>query len=616
MICCGPGAHALTSYLAIGLPVSTTSSIDERSRATAGLLPWMSGDHCLDSNESNAQVSHMYAYKDSAGVVEWSNWSATSGASSSDAGSNPGSMPASGFRLPTSDFRLSTFDDLMTGGGLLFAARKVFDSIYLLLSTTTSSSAGGFAVTKMAKSEESHAECGSGLSGALFMGHCGSKPLLRGVTADQTIAAWAWDMLSPSVEHPSRVSLYSRFSMIAYASLFGRGEMPIYMMILAAILPGGEAVCIHCKDTIQGCTGGNGCPAFRDWTANSEIFDQKTLGTTPKVTFALTPELLAYFTRPICEAVVGLACAPAVGTEIDFDSAAYSKSKAVVQAATYGHCSIGEALNVLSSRLEDATEAVDISKLKGALDSLRLVKDSVVSSATGTFMFIWTKISTVIAKRDSGVTRIELNSDKGTAQALTATLTRPTTESGYFEMLHYFIMVIVGLGIASYMTVSRFCDDIAWGALRMGESWQVSFELMCVYLKELDCDVTRKLTMGSIYRRGGQDTFLAEARRSAAAFFRPLAGKARGVGPDDDESTTKSIKPNGKFNSSAKRCCPDFNMGKPCRQLDKDGACKLNHRCNQFVSDKGKGGVCFGDHARCNGCSYDASKKLSKPATE
>jgi hypothetical protein len=50
--------------------------------------------------------------------------------------------------------------------------------------------------------------------------------------------------------------------------------------------------------------------------------------------------------------------------------------------------------------------------------------------------------------------------------------------------------------------------------------------------------------MGNVFRRGGQDTLLSEARRNAAAFFR--AGGANlqlGGAPIDTSKDTKTIKP-------------------------------------------------------------------------
>jgi hypothetical protein len=381
-----------------------------------------------------------------------------------------------------------------------------------------------------------------------------------------------------------------------------------------------EAVCIHCKNTIHGCTGGDACPAFKAWNTNTAIFKDKALGSTPNVGYSMVSELAAHFTRPVVEAIVGLACGPEMGAEVDFETATYRKSSAVVQAAVYGHCSAAEAMAVLARRVDDATDATEIAKIKAAMDSLRLQTESVVSSATGYLTFIWAKVSTVIEKRGSGVAKIELNSERSKALSLTATLARPSSYFGFYDMLHYFTMVIVGLGIASYFIATKFVDDVALTSIRMGETWQVAFELVGLYCRDIDRDPTRTLHIGNVYQRGNQDTLLTEARRNAAAFFRPLGGNPRDERPPTDDKSGKggdkqAIKPNGKFDTDAKTCCVDFNMGRPCKRLKPDGTCMHNHRCNQFVSDKGPRGVCFGTHARCNGCDYDESKKLTKPAT-
>ena len=173
-------------------------------------------------------------------------------------------------------------------------------------------------------------------------------------------------------------------------------------------------------------------------------------------------------------------------------------------------------------------------------------------------------------------------------------------------------MAVIGLGLASAVVIMKFTDDVIYATIRMKETWKCAFELTMLYLREIDMDVTGRLSLANVFRRGGQDTLLAEARRNAGAFFRTLGGNPRG----EDPPTKTDVKPSGEFNKTSDKCCQDFNMGRPCKRLDASGKCLFNHKCNQFVSDKGPKGVCFGDHARCNGCDYDASKKLSKPATQ
>jgi hypothetical protein len=371
-------------------------------------------------------------------------------------------------------------------------------------------------------------------------------------------------------------------------------------------IPGVSAVgCVHCRDTITGCTGGEACPLVADLATNVAIFTESKLGQTPRVSHLLTPELCAHFTRPICEAVVGLACAPAVGTEIDFTESSYSTCQAVVQAAIYGHCSVAEAATVLGSRMEAATSEVEVAKVQGAMDSLKIVGDRLIGSTQGVLAYLWAKVSNVVMKRDSGTVKLITGSQKTSSSDLTATLTRPANVEAFFEMVHYFMMILVCFGLASSSIVSRFIDDVVWGTIRMKETWQCAHELLLLYLKEIDIDSTRTMHLGNVFRRGGQDTLLSEARRNMAAFFRPVGGN-----PSDE----KVIKFNGKFDAKSEKPCVDFNLGRPCKRLKSDGTCVFNHKCNQFVSDKGTAGVCFGEHARSKGCTYDNDKKVNKPA--
>ena len=392
-------------------------------------------------------------------------------------------------------------------------------------------------------------------------------------------------------------------------SVFGLKLKPSWVMLLLTTnLRSAAAVCTHCKDSIVGCAGGDDCPLFKDLTANALIFQANRLGSTPKLSHLLPPEVGLHFSRPVCEAIVGIACAPAAGYEVDFDDAAYTTTQAVVQAATYGHCSIGEAACELNKRLEAATTAVAVDKIKGAIDSLKMAGDCVASTTQGVMAFVWAKASNIVPKRVAGVVKIVTTSSKNRASELSATLTRPATELGFFELIHLFQMVVIGLGLYSAVLVMRFLDDVVFLALRMGEKWQVSFELLTLYLREVDLDTTGLVTIANVFRRGGQDTLLAEARRNAVVFFRALAGNARPEGITDEK-----VKHNGRHNNSSTRPCVDYNNGKPCKRLSPDGTCQYAHKCNQYVSDKGPGGYCFAQHARCNGCDYPQPKKLTKP---
>ena len=387
-----------------------------------------------------------------------------------------------------------------------------------------------------------------------------------------------------------------------------------YMIWANQIAPVG-AVCEHCRDTVNGCQGGALCPLIVDTVANAEIFQNMRLGRAPSITHLVTPELACHFTRPVCEAIVGLACAPAPGTEIDFNAAPYATScQAIVQACIYGHCSTIEAASVLAERMEAAPDALGASKVQGAMDSLKIVdQTSVGAQVRGVFVFLWSKISNVVMKRDAGVSKLSLG-NKAKASDLSVTLTRPSKIEEFYEMVHLFVMALVGLGLTQAAIAMKFVDSVVYATIRMQETWQCAHELLLGYLREVDIDVTNTISIANVFRRGGQDTLLAEARRSAVMFFRIRGGEPRTIMGIDPNATR--VTPTGKFDKNSKKCCMDYNLGRDCRKLDAKGNCIFNHRCHQFVSDKGPAGVCFGLHARHDGCDYDDTKKLSKAATE
>ena len=94
-----------------------------------------------------------------------------------------------------------------------------------------------------------------------------------------------------SVEHGAHLLASLTNAVPGVVFQFGLVSMGFWsgsaLMTGLLLLPTSEAVCIHCKDTIPGCTGGDNCPAFKDWSTNSAIFKDKTLTSAPRVAHAL-----------------------------------------------------------------------------------------------------------------------------------------------------------------------------------------------------------------------------------------------------------------------------------------------------------------------------------------
>jgi hypothetical protein len=419
---------------------------------------------------------------------------------------------------------------------------------------------------------------------------------------------------APSKIFPWRTAMMSLLLLSPLSS-----EVRVGAFVFASLGYTEATVCPHCKDTILPAAHvATACPLVAELTNNAAIFTARKLGSSPTVVHSLTHELAAQFTRPVIDAIVGLACAPVHGLSIDFTDAAYTQASAVVKAAVYGHCSFAEASAILSERLDNAPDMPSIEKIRGAMDSLKTSSEAAVNTATGTLLFIWAKISNVFTKRLDFTYKLEA-AGKSKATSYSVVLVRPETEAEFYEMCHLFVMTIVALGLASATIVHKFMDDVVFATVRMKESFGVAHELLICYFREIDFDPARALHMGNVFRRGGQDTLLSEARRNAAAFFRtcganPQLDGAKNQGDRATKTLKPDLKPNGKHDDSSKKPCPDFNAGRPCRTLKPDGSCVFAHKCNQFVSDKGPLGYCFGPHARCTGCAYADDKKLKSPA--
>ena len=68
-------------------------------------------------------------------------------------------------------------------------------------------------------------------------------------------------------------------------------------------------------------------------------------------------------------------------------------------------------------------------------------------------------------------------------------------------MLHYFVMAVIALGLANSAVILKLVDDVVWNTLRTTkDTWEVVCELLMLYLREVDRDPTRTVTMGNVFR--------------------------------------------------------------------------------------------------------------------
>ena len=56
------------------------------------------------------------------------------------------------------------------------------------------------------------------------------------------------------------------------------GTRLLYLIFLLSFFKPIDSVCIHCKDSIVGCKGGDQCPTIADVNANGVLFEEAGLG--------------------------------------------------------------------------------------------------------------------------------------------------------------------------------------------------------------------------------------------------------------------------------------------------------------------------------------------------
>ena len=393
------------------------------------------------------------------------------------------------------------------------------------------------------------------------------------------------------------------------------GALMLFITLSIFISPVG-ATCVHCHGFFDGCTGSASCPLGKELTANVAAMETPSVSKVPQVGYALPPEMLTVFTKNVIETIVGIACSPATGQTIDFSDSAFTTSASVVRAAMMSHCTYEEATMELAERLEKEDEDIPLRKIQGSIDLLKAsasTSNACMPIGQGLYTFIWAKVGQYIEAVKKGTVRLTSAAAKASIADLTATIKYPESQMEFMFMLNDWVLVIASLGLLSYPLVARFVKEtVEYTMVSLKETYQVACCLFMTYLKRVETDPTRKLNLANVYRAGSSDTYLAEARQMAVTCFR-----SRGANPLDTPKggdATKETKWNGKDTPTAKKPCAAFNFVTAHRaaSLDATGCCKFAHKCNQWVDDKGPGGMCMGDHKKSD-CDYPAAHKRDKP---
>ena len=244
-------------------------------------------------------------------------------------------------------------------------------------------------------------------------------------------------------------------------------------------------------------------------------------------------------------------------------------------------------------------------------------------------LFLLARISRFVCTTRKGAVSFDLcgdclptSSGDNTTTTFSASLVRPHSLEQLMSLLNMWTLACIATGVTNPIGIHIFLEDVVCEPTRsLSCPWPVAFECMVLYLRLVESSTSYALATVK-ERSGGVDVIREEATAIArdhypAEFFRILGGNPKDVkfpgdkkGPEVFKGTVKGDTP------TSSKGCVSWNMGTPhlAKHIGSDGRCLFKHGiCDQFVTDKGKGGQCGSTQHKRPNCDYDAAKKCSRP---
>ena len=399
----------------------------------------------------------------------------------------------------------------------------------------------------------------------------------------------------------------------------------VLLFFIAYCFSNVEAVtCYTCFDQCPGCAGGDQCPFLTRTTANRAILSGATLAagaaTTVSLLNLLPIRFLRVLTRQVLDSLRTVARRPAAGTPVDLTTMSASDLVTAIQTGT---ATIDAGMREVLDRIGAATTAAEVTKLSALQSTLTnaaktgaTLGDVGVLSESGVLLGAYTYAfaqagriarSTSISVATAGT--VSLGESSKSDSVVQEKILRPTSELECCNFLSIWQMICHATGLADVLVTGTFLQDVFFNLItHQGRDWQLALELVLVYLDALETSTDASTTIGNIYHKGSQDTYLNGAMRRVQDLYPKTRQGGQGIFREQEPKDVipgGGIKFNGAWNTKATTKCYSFNLGNkdhPARCLNANGSCKYLHACDQWVTDKGPKGQCGGNHPRtkCN----------------
>ena len=395
-----------------------------------------------------------------------------------------------------------------------------------------------------------------------------------------------------------------------------------------------DAACEKCWGAAYGCTGSTAhCPWVAGIAANAAVVVAATGGSIV-VSKILPPKLSNILPKRVLDLLSSVVSRVQNGTSFDPDGKTPAE---IVKAVRLSHCAPDDAILALTEKISEIADDADdvsnkIKKLESAIKSVETLSHkghSVATNSEGAMLYLLARISRFICTTRKGAVSFDLcgecspsSSDSTSSVSFSASMTRPHSIEQLTSLLNLWSLACIATGVTNAVGLHIFMEDVIFEPIRSQScAWPVAFECMILYLRLVESGTSYVLATVK-EKSGGMDSIREEATAIArdhypAAFFRIFGGNPRdeiipGGGKKGDvfKGTLKGDTP------TSTRGCVAWNMGSPhlAKHVGPDGKCLFKHGiCDQFVTDKGKGGQCGSTQHKRPECDYDSAKKCSKP---
>ena len=378
----------------------------------------------------------------------------------------------------------------------------------------------------------------------------------------------------------------------------------VLLFVFGWTLAGVDAVCPHCKDQLPGCTGGETCAFVASQSTNALLATSTAVlaaGSAFQIGAMLPRSYLAVLTRGVLDSLLALTRRYLPGTSTSLTGKTVAE---LLQMSRDGSASRTDILNELGTLIVGG-DADEREILRLAIDFVRAQQEVAKAGSSsnsgetvGLLRYLWA-VTGKIAVRGSSTATITLEREAGVSgvQRLSEKIHRPVSMEQFSDMMFTFAAICHALGICNILLWASFSHEVVFEPLLTENySWQFVHELLLVYLEDIDASTSLTfhsvVTDGSTDRRRRMAEVACKVHYPNANIFRS-GGKRTGL--EDADAATH----NGRYTKTSKQQCQDWNAGKTCTRLHPNGTCKFNHVCNQWVTNKGKDGICGSTtHAR------------------